>query len=345
MSFGNHKTMYIQDDESLQSAIFRSIVLSGEDSFENVVGDNGNWLHRPKVSGRGGDFFQNIDFLKLVELARRSGGAQPTEGRFGTFSSLANELFDTFIERDNCSSVEKGTLKVGYCEQCIQESIKNLGFGYLKSEWINWKTDKLCLKHQTPLHYIASNSRKKTVKAIAKALSGDFSIEVWRGRKGYIENYPFHLNFEQPLKLRKTEVCYLPCAKQDLYCWLSKNIGRFNRNNKLRKSLWFKNFSSYTFLSDETLEFMCDAIEQNEVDGIADFIYSYLEETSCEYGKKGRFLFQYNAYKSKFQSCSKCTLYSADEICPKFAIIQVGDAGKQYIAAPAHFCGVVLQAF
>ena len=147
------------------------------------------------------------------------------------------------------------------------------------------------------------------------------------------------------MKLRNTEVCYLPCAKQDLYCWLSKNIERFNSNKKLRKSLWFKNFSSYTFLSDETLEFMCDAIELHEVDGCADFINSYLEETSCRHGRKDRLLFQYSAYKSKFQNCSKCTLYSAHETCPKFAMIQVGDADKQYIASPAHFCGVVLQAF
>lgn len=116
--------MYIQDNESLQSAIFRSIVLSGEDAFENVVGDNGNWLHKPRVAGRGEDFFQNIDSLRLVELARRSGLAQATEGRFSTLSSLAAEFFDIFIERDSYSSVEKGALKVGYCEQCIQESIK-----------------------------------------------------------------------------------------------------------------------------------------------------------------------------------------------------------------------------
>jgi hypothetical protein len=337
--------MYIQDDESLQSAIFRSIVLSGESSFENVLGENGYWLHKPTAIGLGNCFLQSVNDRSLFELVRRSGLAQVPEGRFSNLSLLVTELSGIFVGNDTNNPNEKGKLQVGFCDQCIRESIEKLGFGYFKSEWLNWKTNKQCVHHKTPLHYIVSNTRKKNAAAILKVLSGDFSTDLTVGHKKYIHDYPFHLNFESPSLQEKNEICYLPCTKWDLYCWLSKNIKRLNNNNKLRKSLWFKNFSSYSFFSDETLEFMCAAIELNDIDGMDDFIHSYLEKTLCRHDINGRFLFQYNAYKSKFQNCSKCIFYSERETCPKFAIIQVGNTEKRHIASPTHSCGVMLETF
>jgi hypothetical protein len=337
--------MYIQDDESLQSAIFRSTVLSGESSFENVLGDNGYWLHKPKGKGLGCCFFQSVDDGTLFELVRRSGLVKMPEERFSNLSPTVVKLSEIFADDNINKPNEKGKLQVGFCEKCIRESIEKLGFGYFKSEWLNWKTDKQCTHHNISLCYIVSSSRKKTVASILRVLAGDFSVQVTVGRKKYIDHYPFHLNFESPSQQGGSEICYLPCTKWDLYCWLSKNIDRLNENINLRKSLWFKNFSSYSFFSDETLEFMCAAIELNDIDGMDGFIHSYLEKTSCRHDINGRFLFQYSAYKSKFQNCSKCVFYSERETCPKFAIIQVGNTEKRHMASPTHTCGVMLETF
>ncbi|MFW5394156.1 hypothetical protein V1951_23155, partial [Yersinia sp. 2544 StPb PI] len=102
-----------------------------------------------------------------------------------------------------------------FCIECIEESYKENGVGYLKREWLN---SKCCNKHKTPLFTVLNHSLRDSVEIM---------MDLMSGKKPHSHNY--RLNTRRETKYSKNietdfdpaSTLYIkPCAKEVFNKWI-----------------------------------------------------------------------------------------------------------------------------
>ena len=215
-----------------------------------------------------------------------------------------------WIAEDDCNSISTHkktnyrlysgvTSPITFCPDCIQESIRDCGFGYFKAVW--WRS-LWCRKHQQRLMVICSKG-KDLSKDISIVLSGrtpisfaPISIEHFCR----VDEEPFHLTIDSSFGQLIVQVNFnygIPSCIKDInifnlsYCfnkffvsWFIDNISVFKSSNIDRYSkVWLNLFDkehsvkyrySHLALADYATVFF-NFLSQESIDEFKKFIQSY----------------------------------------------------------------------
>ncbi len=239
---------------------------------------------------------------EILAFLRRSGIAEKSAGFFDNPIDYLNVVYNFFydIKRVNHS---EGSIPIRFCPSCIVESIRDQGFGYLKSEWL-FKSK--CNSHQQTLITLRALGAKKVINALISVLSGktisEYDIDI-------TEN-------ESTNKINDKNKCgfhVMPCLLNDFYRWASMwrdddylgfSFYEFYHPDGRRKSISDKRLHSY--FSDYAREYP----RQFE-----DFL-SCAESKNYLFGLSQVCSLNEMLIKSNKHNCSKCTRWHRENFCP-----------------------------
>jgi hypothetical protein len=295
--------MYIQD-ESVQSWFFRQGLISGESKFGSVIGTDGKWYFTPCMLKEWIVNLDSIPDLDLLRFLRKSGIANKKAGMFDNPVDYLEQM-SILDPIDKTDSLSKGQIPIRYCKECIEEAIKEIGYGYLKATWLS---NIHCSVHDVNLTELTTKSRKDTVIEINLALAGlptfssKKSVVIDNNKSLYTEIFhlpPYHI---------------MPCLLIDFYMWASKEnddpqlkyehldflyvygVKKDFSDRKLhQKYLYFKETFPKQFE-----EFLDRAAE------IKEFRFSFRKKLSLSE----------TLLKSKNKNCSKCSRWGSTDHCP-----------------------------
>ncbi|MDP5148144.1 hypothetical protein ORI98_17015 [Shewanella sp. ULN5] len=162
-------------DESLQSYIFRRVLLSGSTDFFSLISRDGMWLTHVELNASQKNYFIH-DEEKLLLSMIKSNYAAVVEVDFFHNPFYYLELFKYVFKNHNnvsgmqqFSNFKRSYKKVSFCNLCMAESIFSYGFGYFKEEWSN---GEMCTIHNVPIYYLSMASARKTIVSISEILLG-----------------------------------------------------------------------------------------------------------------------------------------------------------------------------
>ena len=148
----------LQGDESVQSFIFRVLMLNGESDFAGVLNRMGEWRAFPFVATMHSHLFRPYDPEYLLSVLQRSAIANPVAGMFSNPLShfeLVPTVFRNGVENYS-QQTQNNFLKVNFCVDCIADDLKNCGFGFFRAEWLN---QKYCHHHKKALFNLTGKSQ------------------------------------------------------------------------------------------------------------------------------------------------------------------------------------------
>ena len=153
----------IQKDESIHSLIYRTHMLNGISNFTNLVGSTGCWTSFPKILQGTLCYYKPIDEPLILSLMQQVGLAMKPQSMFDNPMGYIDEFFDFFRLATYPKSRSFRNKKIKYCLNCIQDSIKQIGFGYFN---VNWYYGDFCSKHNRPLLYIKATNQKSAINLL-----------------------------------------------------------------------------------------------------------------------------------------------------------------------------------
>lgn len=287
--------------ESVHSWIYRILTVFGETTFNSIVGTNGKWISSPIIPRKFSSISKGFSDIDLLYFMRDSGLAINEAGIFDNpikyLSSVERFFDDNLIEERN----EKGKISIKYCDECIEDAIFELGFGYLKADWLY---GSMCQIHGKNLNQIKVNSRSQALTLLKSILAGK---KVPEKKLELPVTYSKHLsergNFEYHV---------MPCLLHDFYRWASwrrKDDYLDGSHHEFYDSRFMRrNISDYK-LHNYFLVY--------EVKYSVQFS-SFLSETSeiieYKYGFNQKLSLKENLLKSRKHNCSKCLM--SQHHCP-----------------------------
>lgn len=199
----------------------------------------------------------------------------------------------------------KGQIPIRFCRECIEESIKKYGFGYLKSAWLS---NVKCGVHDVPLAELTNGKRKGTIIDLREILAGrptHNSKEVFELFKGS------HLYQE---KISKTHFHIMPCLLMDFYMWASKE----NSDPALQyEYLDFRSqYSLKKDISDTYLHQKYIYFEETYPIQFKAFLEIKAELKEYKFSLQQKFSLREMLLKSKNKNCSKCSRWGGTNYCP-----------------------------
>lgn len=96
--------MYILDDESIQSVIYRAHLLKGISDFRNVIDAKGRWITFPRIKADTLDIYRQLGEKKILSILQRQALVPFTEHRFGNpapYISGLNYFFSIYQVHDS----------------------------------------------------------------------------------------------------------------------------------------------------------------------------------------------------------------------------------------------------
>lgn len=302
--------MYIQD-ESVQSWFFRHALISGESKFNSIIGTNGKWYFTPNLVKGWVVNIDSIPDLDLLLFLRKSGIANKKAGMFDNPVDYLREM-SIVNPSENSYSASKGQISIRFCKECIEESIKENGFGYLKATWLS---STQCATHSTHLIQLTSVTRKDAVKDIQLALAGcpthssKTSCDLDKDNNLYKETThesPYHI---------------MPCLLRDFYMWASKeNTDPLLENThplfKYEHWAFLYSYGAKKEISDEFLHQKYLYFKQTYPSQFKKFLDRNAEVKEYKFSFRQKHSLSEMLLKSKSQNCSKCLRWASTNYCP-----------------------------
>lgn len=295
---------YIKD-ESVQSWIFRSIIVSGGSDFSSVIGSNGMWRDKPyfpttcKVESA---YFKDQE---LLEFVRNSGLVRKTAGRFDDPVDYLHKLKEIFSGY-SVFNKSKGEISIGYCSRCISDSIFEYGFGYLKSCWLY---ENKCQYHNEELKFIGASSRRLSVSSLKDVLSAkDINLKM---KLSDVQLLDFFDATSMP------EFHVMPCLLYDFYRWAT----RPGLSPRLDLSLFLSAGFYYSGgrrkpVPDEFLHHKYEMFETKYPQEFESFFSNRAEVIEYRFGFNQVGSLTERLAKTKGKNCSKCYQWDRTDYCP-----------------------------
>lgn len=224
-------------DESLQSYVFRTILLNGENEFSSVIAKNGSWNVLVGIQQKHEVYFQRKSENRLLDLIKKN-YEQYIRLNFHHNPFYYLEFYKFFFgnispafHKEPFSKLNRHKKTINFCKNCLLNGIEINGFGYFRA---SWDTQKFCEIHNTSLSYLPQSNRKKRVDEIRLILQGEepasaikYPIDhISRAQETFLENIAAN-HFNLPVtpclleiishKLRRTvsDYYYAPEAEYD----------------------------------------------------------------------------------------------------------------------------------
>ena len=159
----------IQEDESIHSLIYRTHVINGVSDFSNIIVSSGGWASFPKILKGTLQFYEPVDDLKFLNLLRDFGLAKITNKMFEDPLAYREDLERFFGCYEGARKIKQKSSQIKYCLKCIQEHIKEFGYGIIK---ITWSENYFCPIHETDLYILKTSNRRESLEALSDILRG-----------------------------------------------------------------------------------------------------------------------------------------------------------------------------
>lgn len=287
-------------DESVQSWIFRTLVVNGESNFASLIGVNGMWHKRPIAPSRA--TLNQIKDLELLRFFRQSGIGIKKAGLFDNPTKYTLEIH-TSKHLDLVTNQRKGHISIAYCASCIRESIKTKGFGYLKSEWLYGEN---CTVHGVDLKILNSDTRDSSeflLKQILRGKSVETGLQNTENVQ-YLERY----------QIVEPEYHVMPCAIREFF-----EVASSSRNSHFPSGLHW----DFYYADGRKKQIAVDSLHfwfkkylvQYNAD-FQQFINDRLEIREYRFGLLKKNTLSEKLLKNKKTNCSKCYKWDYTDYCP-----------------------------
>ncbi|WP_040726966.1 hypothetical protein [Thiomicrorhabdus sp. Kp2] len=221
----------IQENELIHSYLFRSQSVNGISDYSNILTVKGGWKSNPTIISSDLNLYSSLEerivFDKLVNI----GVISTATKMFSYDLSFRNDIKYFFNVKDHfywsMNRLQK-TVRVSFCDICIKEHIKELGYGLIEESWFNSDS---CQKHGKPLYYLHAENRSKTTQQLMLVLRGKLPKSAKQPAESYLSHYLKDHTFDYPI--------YAPCffnAFSDFIIYVSQA--------KHAKKILGKNYSS-----------------------------------------------------------------------------------------------------
>ncbi|MDP4537956.1 hypothetical protein Q3O60_17385, partial [Alkalimonas collagenimarina] len=204
--------MYVLDDESIQSLIYRAHVLNGINDFANIIDNKGRWIGFPRIKIGTLDIYKKFGEKLVLSMLQRQGLAPYKGHRFEDPAPYRPNLAFFYRKSQKVKISNKHIIK--YCTKCIQDNLFKHGFGYLKFEWI--KSD-FCQKHDTALQCIPQQSRMESLRCLDMIFRGESPSEC-----NELTSSNNHINSFSPSNGRHKKLHFVSCLQEDFSCFIKE---------------------------------------------------------------------------------------------------------------------------
>ncbi|WP_394242847.1 TniQ family protein [Vibrio astriarenae] len=305
---------YVPYDESLHSTLIRTL-LAYDPNIKpiGVIGASGYWVDTPFVTvAQEHIFSRNPDnlLLEMIDMSKSIDGKDNL--LFDNPVSYAHIVNATFFSGRTSRAKGKASKKINYCPLCIEEGIREVGYGYFRHFWT---FSSVCMIHNKPLHQLPELSFSQSVKAVKQLLRGksfkgakvlphthgdDFEQQThdntWSGDSKYL----FPIKFA------------VGCLMHTFAKWVFGNSETF-RDDELRKFA-MKVSKRFLFNRDDFHEFefrkslaaiylMCSSLEADKLDA---FFSEHVELYRLKLGPRVQGRLREVAAKHKGRDCNSC---------------------------------------
>lgn len=314
----------LQGDESVQSFIFRVLMLNGESDFAGVLNRMGEWRAFPYVASVYSHLFRHYDPENLLRVLQRSAIANPVVGMFSNPLShfeLVPTVFRNGVENYS-QQTQNNFLKVNFCADCIAADLKSFGFGYFRAEWLN---QKYCHHHEKALFNLTGKSQSVAVSNIQQALRGEIPTKC--------EQYDcYGEQTSLGTDVVENDVKFAPCVQKRLLHWLRKNCLELDgeANDKKRiSSILKRKTGMYAQVDDVQLENVCNITKASHPNLFKAFVNEQSEEIDTVF-KLDSHLFKSKLRVLKERNCSTCMLHREGYQCSESKSIDLAMKDTTY---------------
>lgn len=175
----------IQEEESIYSLIYRAHQVNGISDLSNIIESDGRFATLPRFYDDTLHLYKSSSDRVFLDLLLDIGATSYARRILGypfIYHDQLNYLFGFAPKKKQRTS----SRRIYYCIDCIQYQIKNVGFGYLKSDWI---LSEYCKTHDNYLWNLKTSSRVKTIRALKNILRGINVDESALSLSNYISEY------------------------------------------------------------------------------------------------------------------------------------------------------------
>ncbi|MCU8093297.1 hypothetical protein L5M18_17215 [Shewanella sp. SM20] len=274
----------IQKDESIYSLIFRTHIVNGVSNFTNIITIKGLWDCSPSILKSTLQFYQPVQDSLFYELLKKISFFSNERDMFTLSQMGASELRYFFTDEPQISS-RRGDFPIRYCQFCISEQLKKLGFFYFKNSWLK---EAECKRHNEVLVQINATNYSRCLKVLAKI----HKIKSTPQRGSYCKKQRKSTQFKREH--------FAPCMAISMYQHLSYRVGLFPE-----KAYGYKVMSHDLLRQPHILQHVFDTIKEEQH-------YSYFEvmKISALYtffvGWENKKSIKISIYKNKISNCSNC---------------------------------------
>ncbi|HHF3121209.1 TPA: hypothetical protein ACPJ19_001268 [Vibrio diabolicus] len=198
------------EDESVQSWIFRNLVVDGEIDFSSILSSEGDWYNNVSFRKNCPERMTRTRDVELLRFLRNSGLALKFAGKYDNPVDYLDRIYSIFQPLDcNIPKISAdGSIAIRFCPECILQAVQEYGFGYFKWEWLQGLQ---CLKHGRLLCQLKKSKRETMVLTLLKVLSG-CPLDV---------RELTNLSVKHTQRLNRVSVDYhiMPCFMVDFYLW------------------------------------------------------------------------------------------------------------------------------
>ncbi len=290
--------MYILNDESIQSVIYRAHLLNGISDFRNVVDPKGRWLAFPRIKAGTIDIYRQLGDKQILSILKRQSLVKFSEHRFGLPALYKSDLQYFFCLTNQ--NIKMYKQKIMFCIKCIREEIYDYGFCSFKIDWINHSH---CKKHEIPLFVIPQKSRKDTLHCLRMIFRGevpDGSTEVSN------ERHDFY--YGTPQSRIKKRLYFSQCLKEAFAVFISEERFDFELDISDRlRDLLRKGQPAHFYMSQlHIVKQVFDALKNSKSIQLKNFLDKHTEIKVVNTGVFRQTSITETFLKSNRENCSAC---------------------------------------
>lgn len=290
--------MYVLDDESIQSLIYRAHVLNGINDFANIIDPKGRWIGFPRIKIGTLDIYKKLGEKSVLSMLQRQGLAPYKGHRFEDPAPYRPSL--AFFYRKSQKVKKSNKYLIKFCTKCIQDNLFKHGFSYLKFEWI---TSDFCQKHNAALQCIPQLSRVASLRCLDMILRGEIPPEC-----NELDSSKDHINSFVSSHGRYKKLHFATCLQEDFSCFIKEekySIGE-DVDDILRFSL-SKGKVSDAFLSEQyVVKDIFNAIKDSKSSVLKKFLEKHAELKIIQTGVLSHSSLCETVLKSNRENCSLC---------------------------------------
>lgn len=161
----------VPHDESLHSTLLRELWAHDPNAKPiGIIGNSGGWVNSPFIQKDYEHIFHRYPdhvLLEIIDVELSVNG----KGNllFDNPTNYTSQIKPTFFSGRKARMRAISTLDIRYCQLCIEEGIKAVGYGYFRHFWS--ASDK-CLIHNQPLEVLPELGFNKSLKIVKKLFRG-----------------------------------------------------------------------------------------------------------------------------------------------------------------------------